>query len=172
MAQQPKIESGAQNASRSPSGPAAARPWRATRPGDFGGPGDVPTGAGFGNPGPDTGYALRLLNALELPIENDEDPGRVRRTAVHLVAARAAANGKAPTRHDVDVALAILGLDSALTGTIRTALAVDRKRWVGKAANGAKYGRQLVAKVDSELLQSESSEVVERLQAGLRPLQA
>jgi len=172
MAQQPKIEVEAHSAIRKSVGTSAARSWRSGRPGDFSGPGDVPTGAGFGNPGPDTGYALRLLKDRDLMIEADEDAERVRRTAVHLAGARAAAFGRAPTSHDIDVALAILGLDAAITGTTRSALAADRKRWVGKAANGAKYGRQMVAKVDSELLAADPLEVVERLQSGLRPLQA
>ena len=172
MAQQPKIEVDPADVPRVGAEPQSPSAWRADRPGDFAGPADVPTGPGFGTPGPDTGYALKLLAARELELDGDEDPGRVHRAAVHLISARASHYGRAPTAHDGDVALALLGLNSSLTGTVGTALSIDRKKWVAKAANAAKYGRALVASVDEEMLISPVGDIVAQLQDGVRPLQS
>ncbi len=172
MAQQPKIELDAGDLPRGSIGPMVARPWRANRPGDFSGPGDVPSGPGFGTPGPDTGYALRLLSERDMDLDADEDIGRVRTAAINLVSARAAHSGRAPSRTDIDAVLAILGLDESVSGTVRSALGADRRRWVAKAAHGAMYGRAMVAAVDKELLYAPLTEVVDKLRSGVRPLQS
>ncbi len=171
MAQQPKIELDPNDLPRQASEPMPARPWRPTRPGDITAPEDVPTGPGFGTPGPDTGYALRLLADREMELEPGEDAERVRRTAINLVSARAAHFGRAPSPSDIDVVLAIMGLDRETTGTARSALGADRRRWVGKAAHGAMYGRAMVAAVDPRLLTAPLAELRDRLKAGARPLQ-
>lgn len=171
MAQQPKIELDPNDLPRQPSEPMPARPWRPTRPGDINAPEEMPTGPGFGTPGPDTGYALRLLAARDLDLEPAEDADRVRRTAINLVSARASHFGRAPTRSDIDAVLAIMGLDGEITGTARSALGADRRRWVAKAAHGAMYGRAMVAAVDPEVLTAPQDELRDRLKAGARPLQ-
>jgi hypothetical protein len=81
--------------------PAPARRWQADRPGDPGSPADMPWGGAFGTPGPDTGYALRLL----------EDGGHGREEARALAAiatARASWLGRAPVAADVEAAGIIL----------------------------------------------------------------
>ncbi len=170
MAQQPKIELEFGDLPRARMEPMPARPWRPNRPGDFSGPGDVPAGPGFGTPGPDTGYALRLLAERDLDLEPDEDIERVRAAAINLVSARAAHFGRAPSRSDIDAVLALMGLHADVTGTFRSALGADRRRWVKKAAHGAMYGRALVAAVDDDLLYAPVEEIVDRLRSGVRPL--
>jgi hypothetical protein len=49
--------------------PAAPRQWRPDRPGDITSPQQMPWGGAFGTPGPDTGYALRLIRQRGLELE-------------------------------------------------------------------------------------------------------
>ena len=61
MGQQPNMPLTMADLPRPEPHPGPARGWRAGRPGDPSSPADVPWGGAFGTPGPDTGYALRLL---------------------------------------------------------------------------------------------------------------
>ncbi|MFA5884846.1 MAG: hypothetical protein WDA60_13410 [Acidimicrobiia bacterium] len=87
-----------------------ARDWRADRPGDLV-DGVQPVGDLFGSPGPNVGFALRLVHRASAdfvlePHEHREDA----EAAVAAVAMkRASSYGRAPIAADVDRAVALLG---------------------------------------------------------------
>ncbi len=86
-----------------------ARSWRADRPGDL--PVGQPHGKLLGSPGPNVGYALKLVelrrDALVLaPHEHADDALAV---IAEIAMKRAAEYGRAPVMHDVDVAIELLG---------------------------------------------------------------
>lgn len=92
----------------------AAADWRSDRPGDLA-DGIQPRGALFGSPGPNVGYALRLVHRVRddlriAPGEHSEDAEAV----VAAVAMRRAASfGRAPVPADVARAAEVLGYRGA-----------------------------------------------------------
>lgn len=77
---------------------------------------DAPHGQGFGKPGPDQGYALRLAHLISerIVLAEGEDHHDVEVGAALLGARRAAMWGRAPSVYDLEVALGIFGfLDTA-----------------------------------------------------------
>jgi len=106
VGQQPNMPLTVEDLPRPEPRPAPARRWQANRPGDLAGPGAVPWGGAFGTPGPDAGYALRLL------AERAHDPEEFRALAV-VMAARGSRLGRAPVAADIEAAEIILALASA-----------------------------------------------------------
>ncbi|MGD9796741.1 MAG: hypothetical protein AB7H43_06165 [Acidimicrobiia bacterium] len=84
--------------------------WRADRPGD-GGP-DLPAGPGFGIPGPDQGYALKLARGFagRLQVAGPETVEDAIAGGLAVATKRAAAFGRAPVVHDLEVAFRVWGL--------------------------------------------------------------
>jgi len=87
-----------------------SRDWRADRPGDLV-DGVQPQGALFGSPGPNVGYALRLVHRASSGFVLG--PGEHREDAEAVVAAvamrRASSFGRGPIVADVDRAATLLG---------------------------------------------------------------
>lgn len=110
MGQQPNIPITLGDLPRATPKPAAPRRWRPHRPGEITSPDDMPWGGLFGTPGPDTGYALRLLSERELP-GGSEHRDDVTAAILAIVSARGSALGRAPVGPDIDVAIDLLGLD-------------------------------------------------------------
>jgi hypothetical protein len=144
MGQQPNIELDAAVLPRPVPEPAPASRGRPVRPGVITAPDDVPRGAAFGNPGPDTGWARRILRDAELP-ERSEVLEAVIAT---LMGARAAHLGRAPVLQDLDVALLILGYGPGLPEE----LAERRRRWLEQAAHERVKGRSVLAEIDRDVL--------------------
>ncbi len=109
MGQQPNMPLSIEDLPRPEAHPAPARRWQAKRPGDLAGPAEVPWGGAFGTPGPDTGYALRLL------ADGAHGPEAVRALAA-LAGARASRLGRAPVAADVEAAEIILAPAMAAAG--------------------------------------------------------
>ena len=126
-----------------------SRDWRADRPGDLV-DGVQPQGALFGSPGPNVGYALRLVHRASS--EFVLGPGEHRADAEAVVAAvamrRASSFGRGPIGADVDRAVALLGYrgDADADTVARRADAV--------AGAHHEYGtcRQVADQVDLEVL--------------------
>ena len=110
MGQQPNIQLHLEDLPRPEAHPGPARRWSADRPGDLASPEQVPWGGAFGTPGPDTGYALRLLADRPPAAAGGEDGAQVVRLVASLMAARASLLGRAPVMGDAEVAEMILGL--------------------------------------------------------------
>lgn len=87
--------------------------WTATRPGDLSN--RQPTGAYFGNQGPDQGYALILAARFHdrLLLTEGEDAHDVESGCLGVGLARASLFGRAPVIHDLELAYGLWGyLDS------------------------------------------------------------
>lgn len=108
MAQQPNPEIGVAERPEPGPEPGPARPWRPSRPGELVGP-ERPTGGSFGHPGPDTGYALRVL--AESDIDLGDRPQVTAAVLGTIASARASHFGRAPVIGDLRVGAALLGLD-------------------------------------------------------------
>jgi hypothetical protein len=169
MGQQPNIELDISDLPRPVAAPAPARRWKPERPGDPGAPADTPWGGAFGTPGPDTGYALRLVRNRELDIREGESRRDLEAALTALIAARASLVGRAPTSHDVDVAMLLLGLDSGgIPAAVTEALAADRAGWITGAAHHPVKAGAIVAAVDPQVLLADPATVRSRMAAGDR----
>jgi hypothetical protein len=85
-------------------------PWVADRPADFRA-GAMPHGKGFGTPGPDQGYVLRLLERFEdrLKLGEGELLEDVAAAGAAIALRRAALFGRAPVSHDLELAFILTG---------------------------------------------------------------
>ncbi len=158
MGQQPNVQLHLEDLPRPRPHPAPARRWSARRPGDLAGPEQVPWGGAFGRPGPDTGYALRLLAGRPLALAEGEPRADAERLAAALMAARASRLGRAPVAGDAEVAEMILGLHPG-----GAAAGDERRRFAAHDAEGL---RQLLEAVDAGLLAASPAEVRARRAAG------
>jgi hypothetical protein len=113
-----------------------ALPWRADRPADLG-PAQ-PRGPGFGDPGPDQGYALslaaRFSDRLELAEGETEHDAVAGCVAIGL--RRASLFGRAPVIHDLTLAFTLWGF----LGRAPEALVAHRKALFQAASHH--YGDQ------------------------------
>lgn len=87
-----------------------AKPWTADRPADL--KGSVqPRGPRFGSPGPDQGYALKLVRQFEDRLQLTDGEHRADVVSGVLVVAlkRASLFGRAPVIHDLEHAFTLFG---------------------------------------------------------------
>jgi hypothetical protein len=162
MSLQPNIELEMADLPRPTEHPGAPRRWSPGRAAELGGPGDVPRGGRFGTPGPDSGYALRLLASREIPAAPGENPGDVAAGLAAVMAARAAAFGRGPVPADAEAAELILGYaDGAPAG-----LAELRASLIRGLAHHPAAARGLVAAVDREVLGAGLTDLADRAAAG------
>ena len=143
MGQEPNIESSPADLPRPEPHPDPARRWRPTRPGVITSPAEKPEGPLFGHPGPDAGWAYRVIRAEGLP----EDSPELEAVAAELMIARASHFGRAPVSEDLEVVKILLGFDGGSTD-----LAERRKRWLEAAAHEKPPGATALAEVDPDLL--------------------
>lgn len=165
MGQQPNIQLELEDLPRRVAHPGPARRWSARRPGDLTVPEEVPWGGAFGTPGPDTGYALRLLADRPWALAPGESRTDAERLAAALMAARASRLGRAPVAGDAEVAESLLGLRPGDPGGQETAGL--RRRLSSLGAEGL---RRLLDAIDPEWLVSSPAEVQRRRAAGERPV--
>jgi hypothetical protein len=162
VGQQPNIELVMADLPRPTDHPGTPRRWSPGRVGELGAPAAVPRGGRFGNPGPDAGYALRLLSDRSIQTA----PGEQRRDAVAAIAAvmsaRAARFGRAPMVGDAEVAEVILGY----AGPAAAGVAAARAAAVAGLAHHPAASRPLVAAVDGTVLIASLAEVNRRAAAG------
>lgn len=144
MAQQPNLELSPADLPTPVLEPAPARRQRIPRPGVITTPAEKPTGAGYGTPGPDTGWALRVIAKSELP---SEVTPRIRRLLAGLMGARAAHFGRAPTYGDLEVALALVGLGENRSDE----LDARRHRWIAAMSHEGTPGALAVSESGADL---------------------
>lgn len=145
MAQQPNIEITSQDQPRPDLVYAPPRREGTSRPGVILAPSEMARGPGFGTPGPDTGWALKLVRRAEIP---DRTPA-LERVLAALMGARAARFGRAPTPDDLEVALLVTGL-----GTVRSAeLDARRGQWTEAVAHEPSPGRTAAAQAGKLLFE-------------------
>lgn len=158
MGQQPNIEVTEAERPRPVPQPPPARRWRPDiKPGIPVSPDEVPSGGRFGQVTPDGGWALRIVNAAELP---DDDPN-LKGVIAALTMARAGALGRGPLREDLEVALIMsgYGYDAAVDVIER------RESWKAAVPHEVRPGQTAVGEVDRELLVKKPDEIRRRLTA-------
>jgi len=163
VGQQPNIQLHLEDLPRAEAHPGPARRWSARRPGDLAGPRQVPWGGSFGTPGPDTGYALRLVAGRRLTLADGERRADAERMLAVVMAARASLLGRAPVVGDAEVAEMILGFRAE--GPAAGDTAEGRRRFFGRGAEGAGH---LLEVIDPGLLAAPAAEVRRRWAAGER----
>lgn len=147
MAQQPNVELSPGDLPKAVLEPASARRQRIPRPGVITTPEEMPSGPGFGTPGPDTGWALRIINQTEIP--GDGHPA-LRKLLAALMGARAAYYGRAPIHEDLEVGLALVGLRNRRSED----LDARRERWMAITSHEKSPGRTAVAEAGEDLYRS------------------
>lgn len=144
MGQEPNVEITPDDLPRPVLQPGVPRHWMPP-PGTITTPDEKPTGGVFGTPGPDTGWALRIIGRSEIP----EDNPRIRNVLAALMSARAAHFGRAPVPADLDVALLLAGLGRQRSESLDE----RRHRWEEAASHERRPGRTAVAEVGSVLFE-------------------
>jgi hypothetical protein len=170
MGQEPNIEISRQDLPVTE--PAPARGWTASRPGDMATPGDVPWGDGFGTPGPDTGYALKLAAGADYELDEGENRHNVDSVLVLIMSARASLFGKAPSSDDLAFARLLIGLgsDEPVPDASLNRLAANRKHWAPRVSHGSASARALVSRLSPKLLKMSVEDLRHRLALGEVPL--
>lgn len=151
MAQQPNIELTETDQPRTTLDTAPARGWSTrARAGVIAAPDQVPSGEGFGTPGPDTGWALRIVRRLEPGLERNLEA-----VVVGLMGARAASFGRAPVRQDLEVAKLLCGIGEGLPISLSERLS----RWMAAVPHERSKGKMAVAEVDRAILRLQPDEL-------------
>lgn len=144
-------------------------PWTATRPADVVDEGQ-PHGDRLGTPGPDLGYALRLVHHLDdrLVLAEGEDRDDVVAGCVALAMKRAALYGRAPVIHDLVVAFTVWGY----LGDAPAELVELRRPLFAEVAHPHHYAerRELVDRVPDDVLRQPPSAVEAAVRADWRAL--
>ncbi|MBK6967700.1 MAG: hypothetical protein IPH81_05200 [Candidatus Microthrix sp.] len=163
------VENPVQPARSYTSAPRVPTPWKPGRPGELNGP--QPWGDQLGTPGPDTGYALKLVERCvdELTLGAGEHRDDVASGLAAVAAKRAASYGRAPVRHDLDVAVTIWGFGSS---SVAPELAELRRRAFEGVADPHHYQarRALVDLVPEASLRQTPGAVAEAHAADWRSL--
>ncbi len=104
----------------------------------------MPSGDGFGTPGPDAGFAKTLIGRADIADTTPE----LEAVLSALMIARASAFGRAPTREDLEVAKVLCGVGVDVPDWVHE----RREHWVHAIAHDKPKGRTAVSEVDRELL--------------------
>lgn len=136
------------------------RPWTQDRPAELRFP-VRPGGRGRGAPGPDQGYALRLARrvAERLRLQAGETEEDVVVGTALLASRRAAIFGRAPTVHDIDLAVALWGF---LEDDPSQRLVETRRLAFSSASRDYAVQRALVDRVPETVLRLTASDVTAR----------
>lgn len=133
MGREPNIRLGFEDRPRATPEPGVPRRWSPRRPGEIESPEEMPWGGAFGTPGPDPGFAYRIVGSFDLPGDESHRPD-VEAVLVAVVTARASAMGRAPSASDVVTAIDLLELTEATAGSFG-----------GIASDHARLGRVVAA---------------------------
>lgn len=163
MAQQPNIEIGQEALPPADLDPAPPRRWKPDRPGDIVSPEQMRWGGAFGRPGPDTGWALRLVAEIRPALPADESP-ELEMLIATMAAARASLFGRAPVPEDIEVALILLGLEpEGIPDQVASELEAGRRKWLKHAAHEKSKGRALLSALPRDVLSLKPLELRHRL---------
>ena len=112
----------------------------------------MPSGDGFGTPGPDAGFAKTLIVRADI---DDRSP-ELEAVLSAIMVARASSFGRAPTRGDLDAAMAMCGLGAT---DAPEWVHERRKHWMHAIAHDKPQGRTAVSELDRELLRKKPDEI-------------
>lgn len=138
-------------------------PWAPVRPGDFSdrdAQPDVDAGR-VGAPGPDQGYALKLVGLLrdELQLAEGEDLRDAETAIVAIACKRAALFGRAPVIHDLRIAASVWGLLDVVAPAELVAERTKRFESIRHTAHHYPELRAVVDAVPAETLRMTPDEV-------------
>ena len=155
MGQQPNVDINPSDLPRPTPDTDPPRRWRPTRPGVIVSPNQMPWGGAFGTPGPDTGYALKLVRAADLPERTDG----LEIVLAALMAARASHFGRAPVPEDLEVARILAGYGEGLPAEFLE----RRDRWIAATAHERSPGQAAVTDIEPDLLELKPDQIKRRL---------
>lgn len=155
MGQQPNVEIDPSDLPRPTPETDPPRRWRPTRPGVIVSPDQMPWGGAFGTPGPDTGWALKLVRSADLPERTDG----LELVLAALMAARASLLGRAPVPEDLEVAKILAGFGEGLPEDFPE----RRRRWIEATSHEPSPGRTAVSEVEPDLLELKPEQIKRRL---------
>ena len=155
MGQQPNVDVDSSDLPRPTPDTDPPRRWRPTRPGVIVSPDQMRWGGAFGTPGPDTGWALKLVRAADLPERSDG----LESVLAALMAARASHFGRAPVPEDLEVAMILAGFGEGLPADF----VERRERWIEATAHEPSPGRAAVADIEPDLLELKPEWIKRRL---------
>jgi hypothetical protein len=121
--------------------------WTPNRPADFNGKPEAVKKKYYGNPGPDSGYAMLLFESLkpDIKLEKGEDIHDVAAGVVYVAMKRAALFGRAPIKKDIEYVLKKFGfLDKAHSSQI------EERKFLFKSAGHEYHKRMEIADKFSE----------------------
>ncbi len=135
--------------------------WVADRPADLVGP-NRPTGVGYGTPGPDQGFAMRVARRFEdrLHLRDSEDQEDVLHGAAMLASKRAGLVGRAPCMYDLDAVFSLFGF---LVASPPAELVDERSRLFASASRDYVAQRALVDAVPDATLLLPAEQLAARL---------
>lgn len=116
----------------------------------------MPSGDGFGSPGPDAGFAKKLIRNAQI---EDRTP-ELESVLSAIMTARASSYGRAPTTGDLDAALAMCGLGGDAPDWVHR----RREHWVHAIAHDKPKGKTALSELDRDLLR----EKPEKIRASLK----
>ena len=145
--------------------PAAYR-WVSARPGELGP--EQPTGPGMGRPGPDQGYALKLVRHYEdkLVLAANEHREDAIVGCLGVATARSSLFGRAPVVHDFDIAFRIWGF----LGDAPEELIAFRRPLFESVAHHYEGQRVIVDQVPEATLRASHGDIARRFPAEWRAL--
>lgn len=144
MTRQPNIDPPVQDLPRAVLTPAAPARWAPSRPGMITSPDQTSPGGLFGRPGPDTGWAFRIIRQARLSSEQKQAES----VMVTLMSARASLFGRAPVPEDLEVALLLLGFEDGVS----RAVVERRRRWLKESRHESVPGARAAEEVGSDAL--------------------
>lgn len=160
MAQQPNIELRITDLPRPVADTGPELSWSPNRPGELTGTG-VPWGGAFGTPGPDAGYALKLVAHRDLVLAEHEHRADADAAVAAVAAARASYLGRGPAKPDVDAGIVILGYDRPCDFGAARAAAIG-----GAAHHHPDRIRDVIAGIPVDVFDASVDELRERAASG------
>ena len=115
-------------------------------------PAEMPSGDGFGTPGPDAGFAKTLISRAEIDGRSPE----LEAVLSAIMVARASSFGRAPTRGDLEAAKAMCGIGP---GDVPDWVHRRRKHWMHAVAHDKPKGKTAVSELDRDLLRKKPDEI-------------
>jgi hypothetical protein len=112
----------------------------------------MPSGDGFGTPGPDAGFAKTLISRDEI---DDRSP-ELESVLSAIMVARASSFGRAPTRGDLEAAKAMCGIGGS---NAPEWVHERRSHWMHAVAHDKPKGSTAVSEVDRDLLGKSPEEI-------------
>ena len=130
-----------------------------------------PRNAGFGNQGPDQGYALKIVQHFrdKVYLADSEEWDDAAEVAVIIGLKRASLFGRAPSRYDLEAAFCIWGFFDPKPDSDLLALRLEKLKHLG-AAHNYLLRRDVADSVPSDVLKREVEKIHEAYEEGWKPM--